>query len=508
MANNDFVNIFAEDDLDIPNLEGLDPNSIQAMMDEENAKVKELELQCAKLKQQEDLQKRRAVLESLEALQAVKTRKAMLKRALAGEIPMSSVMGGHSASNPVTPVSSPVKTRRVAATPGPAASQNLGELPNLLTSVLQMRQGNAAPFASLMSNRANLSTSALPDFNSCISNNLLANPNSGGGSKVHFLDDQTNRIPQGNISEAQNSNSNLNSNDLLHLIKNLNSQPNGPPIVDSGATSASSLSKVKDGVVNSNNGVSNLESDKSSVTIAKHSSASPTDSDDDKPKKPKKSGIMTKPDESDILQTVKYPHELLDDRHVKGNDKIFTKLTFSNFCAGELELIKRSGISQEEKDARISVLTTLCYHHSYLDITEIRAQYDATMKRVERGVASWKTLIESDRLHNDLAFRASVLVREKVSDSKSDKSKSSSGQNAAAAPYNPAKKLDSSKASEAKVHFCADYNKGACIFEDHHPGKLNGKDTYLYHICKRCLFAEGKHRRSHPESDINCPSKI
>ena len=118
-----------------------------------------------------------------------------------------------------------------------------------------------------------------------------------------------------------------------------------------------------------------------------------------KVRKKRKSGILSKPDEVDILKTVRYPHELLDDRHVKGPDKIFSKLNFALFCAGELELIRRPGILPEEKDARINVLLTLCYHHNYVSIDELKQQYAGTMQRIERGISKWEPSL-AERLHH------------------------------------------------------------------------------------------------------------
>ena len=159
-------------------------------------------------------------------------------------------------------------------------------------------------------------------------------------------------------------------------------------------------------------------------------------------------------------------------------DKIFAKLSFQNFCAGELEIITRAGIKNEEREARLEILKTLCYHHNYLDMTEIRSLYAATMQKVERGVSQWNCSL-AERLHNDLAFRASVTSREKEKEKQAaEKSKMTTpGSNSGS------KKESKGAGVTDKIHFCGDYNKGSCIFEDHHPGKINGKDTYLYHVC-------------------------
>ena len=40
---------------------------------------------------------------------------------------------------------------------------------------------------------------------------------------------------------------------------------------------------------------------------------------------------------------------------------------FNLLCAGELEIIKRPDISNEERQARVEILNTICYHAAYLD---------------------------------------------------------------------------------------------------------------------------------------------
>ena len=60
---------------------------------------------------------------------------------------------------------------------------------------------------------------------------------------------------------------------------------------------------------------------------------------------------------------------------------------------------------------RLEILTTLCYHHNYLDITKLRSQYDATMKRVECRQVGWSATL-AEHLYSDLTLRATILGRE------------------------------------------------------------------------------------------------
>ena len=116
-----------------------------------------------------------------------------------------------------------------------------------------------------------------------------------------------------------------------------------------------------------------------------------------------KSGITTKPDESGIRRVVQYAHEKLDAIHVK--NRVFSELSFHFLVAGELELILQDRIKQEEMLARLHFLRMLCYHKEYLNIDDIRDQYDANLKNIERGTHSWADYKELEtQLHTNLTF--------------------------------------------------------------------------------------------------------
>ena len=209
------------------------------------------------------------------------------------------------------------------------------------------------------------------------------------------------------------------------------------------------------------------------------------------------SSILSKPDEVDIVKVVKYPHELLDMRHVRGEDRLFKKLNFELFCTGELEIIRRPGIKLEEHEARLSILNTLCYHSKYVTVEELKSQYDATMKSIERGVAQWSNKL-AEKLHSDLAFRASVINHDRLITNDSDKFR------------NERKNEKSKKVADKakiKVYYCSDFNNESCIHSDHHNGRLGSCEVCLWHICRRCYNSEGKPKKSHPETDPNCPSR-
>ena len=54
----------------------------------------------------------------------------------------------------------------------------------------------------------------------------------------------------------------------------------------------------------------------------------------------------------------------------------------------------------------------LCYHKGYLEIDDLRDQYDATLKNIGRGTHAWSDLKELEQImHTNLTFRATVKAR-------------------------------------------------------------------------------------------------
>ena len=204
-----------------------------------------------------------------------------------------------------------------------------------------------------------------------------------------------------------------------------------------------------------------------------------------------KSGITTRPDEAGIKCVVQFAHEKLDPMHVKR--RVFPELSFHFLVAGELELLLQDSMDPLERVARLSFLRTLCYHREYLGVDDIRDQYDANLKNIERGSFRWsefKTL--NQQLHNNLTFIANVNAR------RSDPPESREAREI--------KKEVPRDIPTGKIFYCADYNRGGCPFDSHHQGVYNKKSVTKWHVCKRCLSQEGHPRRTHPESDAEtCP---
>ena len=198
---------------------------------------------------------------------------------------------------------------------------------------------------------------------------------------------------------------------------------------------------------------------------------------------------MTKPDESGIKCVVQFVHKKLDPVHIK--NRVFSELPFHFLVTGELELVLQDRIKPEEARARLHFLKTLCYDREYLNIEDLRDQYDATLKNIERGSHQWGDYKELESImQSNLTFR---LVNARGVDG---------GRLA-----NPEVKKDNAKSSqitdipEGKVVYCSDFNKKTCPFEDHHQGIFNKKSVTKWHIFSKCLAQEGHPERSHPASE-------
>ena len=116
-----------------------------------------------------------------------------------------------------------------------------------------------------------------------------------------------------------------------------------------------------------------------------------------------KSGKTTKPDESGIKRVVQYGHEKLNSVHMRS--RIFSDLTFHFLVAGEIELILQETMGPQEKLARLHLLHMLCYHREYVDVEDLKDQYNVVMKCIETGQFSWADFKALDaQMHSDLTF--------------------------------------------------------------------------------------------------------
>ena len=78
--------------------------------------------------------------------------------------------------------------------------------------------------------------------------------------------------------------------------------------------------------------------------------------------------------------------------------------------AGELELVLQENMRRDKWLARLHFLKMLCYHREYVGIEDLRDQYDATMKNIERGISKWSDYrLMEGQMHSNLTFRATVF---------------------------------------------------------------------------------------------------
>ena len=179
-----------------------------------------------------------------------------------------------------------------------------------------------------------------------------------------------------------------------------------------------------------------------------------------------KSGKTAKPDEAGIICVVQYTHEKLDSIHIK--NRLFNELSFHFLVVGEIELILQEKMKPVEKQARLHFLKTLCYHKEYLEVGDIRDQYNATLKLIECGENTWSDYKDlASQLHNSLTFHATVNARKKEPVVPTAKKEAK----------DPVKDIPA-----GKVVYCMDFNRGNCPFENHHQGMFNRKEVTKWHI--------------------------
>ena len=206
------------------------------------------------------------------------------------------------------------------------------------------------------------------------------------------------------------------------------------------------------------------------------------------------SGRTAKVDCMDIKKVVKYPHSKLNREFVQ--QMAFDDLPLNIFAAGEIELIL-STRSEAEKLARLKVLLICLYHSQFLEMEEIREQYDVIMKRVERGELHWTDNLP-DKIDRAMDRRArltekSNLVMVKQSTSKSKKIKKNKEER-------PIVKVNSEE-----FIYCMKYNKGDCLEGNTHTGKFMGRENVLkHHVCRRCFIEKGV-KVGHAQIDDRCP---
>ena len=240
-----------------------------------------------------------------------------------------------------------------------------------------------------------------------------------------------------------------------------------------------------------------LATESSSESVSDSSSSSSSDSDDNsdsdsssdsdykkhksskrsrKHKKKIKSGIKDRPHDK-VKIKMNWPQSELKYEFTNRKAVEFKQLSMSQFCAGELEIIRHCKISKTEREGRLSLLNKICYYASEFEWPVLLNFYAAWVKLIEKGENTWAD--------DTCLLEVRMLIGKKVlkkSDSKF-----------------------SDKNSDRKVWYCPLYQRNKCnVNKEGHYMDIAGKSRYVQHVCASCLRDDNVKLR-HPESSSACP---
>ena len=128
----------------------------------------------------------------------------------------------------------------------------------------------------------------------------------------------------------------------------------------------------------------------------------------------------------------------------------------------------------------------LCYHIEFLDLSEIKDQYSAIIRKIQTGRLKWPVNL-AGVVHEALQFRTLALNREALTKSKQTKQKSKEGEC-------------------EQVVYWNEFNQNKCKERGDHEGRFNNTKCLKRHICWVC-YKEGKLQERHSEKSDSCPLK-
>ena len=197
-------------------------------------------------------------------------------------------------------------------------------------------------------------------------------------------------------------------------------------------------------------------------------------------KKKVRSGIKDRPHDK-VKIKMNWPQSELKYEFTNRKAVEFRQLTMSQFCAGELEIIRHCKISKKEREGRLSLLNKICYYASEFEWSVLLNFYAAWVKLIEKGENVWS----DDTSLLEVRMLIGKKVLNKTASKYSDKS--------------------SEKNFDRKVWYCPLYQRNKCnISKDGHNLDIAGKSRFVQHICATCL-REDKAKMKHPESSSACP---
>ena len=241
----------------------------------------------------------------------------------------------------------------------------------------------------------------------------------------------------------------------------------------------------------SSDSYSSTESSSSSSELSDSESSSESDSDSKskkhrhrhkhvkKHKKKVRSGIKDKPHDK-VKVKMNWPQSELKYEFTNRKAVEFKQLSMSQFCAGELEIIRNCKISRTEREGRLALLNKICYYASEFEWSVLLNFYAAWVKLIEKGENSWSD--DTGLLEVRMLIGKNVIKKGSSNSSKF-----------------------SQKNVDKKVWYCPLFQRNKCnISKEGHNLDVAGKTRYVQHICATCLREDNAKLR-HPESSSACP---
>jgi hypothetical protein len=204
-----------------------------------------------------------------------------------------------------------------------------------------------------------------------------------------------------------------------------------------------------------------------------------------------KSGIRAKASDK-VRKQALYPHAALQFEYVSENVE-FKHLSFSQFVAGELEIITGGDISELEMEARLALLKTLAYYYQDYSWEALRNFYAAWLKKIETRRRSWSD--DPAELEMKMLINHTKKVGLTQSGLESEAEFSEAGDEPSPKP---------SKSSEDVTWYCANYQRNRCPNKSSHFATIGGKLRNCLHICCTCWRVDSK-KEPHPECASSCP---
>lgn len=201
-----------------------------------------------------------------------------------------------------------------------------------------------------------------------------------------------------------------------------------------------------------------------------------------------RSGIKDKPHDK-VKIKMNWPQSELKYEFTNKRAVEFKNLTMSQFCAGELEIIRNCKISKAEREGRLALLNKICYYASEFDWQVLLNFYAAWVKLIEKGENKWGD--------DTCLLEVRMLIGKKTTNrfSKFAGNKFSSTD----------KFLSSGSNLDKKTWYCPLYQRNKCnVRKESHKFDIGGTERTVFHICATCLRKDGT-KLSHPECSSACP---